>query len=357
MSCHNPKVSKPFTKKARKVPYSYNSLEEALGSYLAENEKNLHAAIYTAMKVGDLKTLQSILKIYGAKVFNEFSKKGNFQPLHLAIIFNHLPVVKFLVEKAKVDKEEKNMSGDTPLYRAVEEGKLDIIRYLIKEAHANKAFIDEFGNTLLHIAIECGHFEVATYFIKEEGADIEAMNNFKDRPLHIAVRKGQLDIVKYLVEQAGAKAAYNYGGKGCLAIAAEEGHLSVLMYLVNTKKITQELELGTDLIVSPTYPLLVAVSSKQINQQVQALMVEYLVKKVGVNPQIKDCIWGNTALHKAAEAGSLDVIGYLIEKAKLDLWPKNLDGETPLDIAIKRGHLAIFRYYLEKTPKINLPPK
>jgi len=58
---------------------------------------------------------------------------------------------------------------------------------------------------------------------------------FGKTPLHYAAQNGHLSIVEYLVNQKADRDAKNIDGKTPLHLAANNGHLSVVEYLVNQK--------------------------------------------------------------------------------------------------------------------------
>lgn len=56
----------------------------------------------------------------------------------------------------------------------------------------------------------------------------------------------------------------------------------------------------------------------------------------------------STAINRAAYNGSLDLVKLFAEKYKADLNSAAGNGETPLIAAVKRNHIHIVRYLLEK---------
>ena len=55
-----------------------------------------------------------------------------------------------------------------------------------------------------------------------------------------------------------------------------------------------------------------------------------------------------TVLHYAAQSGSLDVVKFLVEEKKMDLIYKNVDLQTPLDIALENEEMEVVEYLKEK---------
>lgn len=64
---------------------------------------------------------------------------------------------------------------------------------------------------------------------------------------------------------------------------------------------------------------------------------------------------GNTALHVAAANGFLPVTK-ILRAAKADIFSRNLNGETPLDVSVRYGHVEMVRYLLDESLASNLNP-
>ena len=48
-------------------------------------------------------------------------------------IYNHLDIVKYLIDEEKLDRNIQNKNGDNILHWAVSKGNIDLAKYLIKE--------------------------------------------------------------------------------------------------------------------------------------------------------------------------------------------------------------------------------
>jgi len=55
-----------------------------------------------------------------------------------------------------------------------------------------------------------------------------------------------------------------------------------------------------------------------------------------------------TVLHYAAQSGSLDVVRFLVDEKKMDLHSKNVDLQTPFDIALENEEMEVVAYLREK---------
>jgi ankyrin repeat protein len=87
----------------------------------------------------------------------------------------------------------------------------------------------------------------------------------------------------------------------------------------------------------------------------EAGLCKFLVDR-GADPAVKR-IDGGTALHAAAEQGSVEVFRYLIEDCGLDIdaecQDKNMSPSTALRNAASNGNIDVCRYLLERGAKVD----
>lgn len=164
----------------------------------------------------------------------------------------------------------------------------------LKELLCNfKEFIDahdQEGNTLLIIAVISVQVSQVKMLL-EEGADVNAPDSRGMTALHYAVLAENEDIVQMLV------------GKGSYLNGRNDNFET---------------------------PLSVAVAQENVN------IINILLQK-HANVNISDA-FGNTPLHCAATLGFREIVKALLEQGKdIDLDAKNVEGYTPLVLAIKNG--------------------
>ena len=106
-------------------------------------------------------------------------------------------------EQNPAAKETTDKDGRTPFHLASLYGHLDIVKYLTNEAHADASSRDNAGWTPLHWAALKGHLDIVKFLCETALADTEAVGRHTGRtPLHFAAENGHLDVVKYLCEEA-----------------------------------------------------------------------------------------------------------------------------------------------------------
>uniref|UniRef100_A0A7S0WLM2 Cyclic nucleotide-binding domain-containing protein n=1 Tax=Pyramimonas obovata TaxID=1411642 RepID=A0A7S0WLM2_9CHLO len=128
-------------------------------------------------------------------------------PLHLAVVFGHLEVVRLLLEPkeygtavAPVDPNVKDASGVTPLLEACKHGHKHIAEYL--RAHGAKLTMTDVGQQLCQAA--CDDKVEYISALLENGIDIDAQDYDGRSGLHLAASEGCLATVELFLEH-GAK--------------------------------------------------------------------------------------------------------------------------------------------------------
>ena len=122
-----------------------------------------------ACRDGELTQVKNCIE-HGAQI--EYLGFGGIPPLYEAALYNHLEIVKYLVEQ-NANLEGRNLwSLNTPLLIAVAQKDMPIVKFLI-EKKANLEAEKKFGRTPLHFACWTFHTEMVKYLV-ECGANIEA---------------------------------------------------------------------------------------------------------------------------------------------------------------------------------------
>ncbi len=197
-------------------------------------------------------------------------------PLMLAAEAGHLPVVKYLIERGKVDVNLTDCSHYSALTLAARNDHLDVVQYLVDRAKADVTVVDIEGDSILHQAVHHGNpytIAVVQFISGLSSVNINAQNNrgwaaldydveacsawYSDKPssmelppvgsylqsigatmgpdtrLRMAADCGNLDEVKLIVKQGEADVnSANYYNNRAVWWAARKGHLDVVKYLV-----------------------------------------------------------------------------------------------------------------------------
>ena len=138
-----------------------------------------------------------------------------------------LSSVKWLIEYDNVDKTKsvrKNnyklqfFEGDTPIHIASKNGHLPIVQYLIEDQKVDKDIKGSEDRTPLHYASEQCHLPIVQYLISKD-AKIESKDTDGWTPLQYASLNGKTEIVKYLVSKGANKNYKNSDGQTSYDVA------------------------------------------------------------------------------------------------------------------------------------------
>ncbi len=239
---------------------------------------------------------------------------------------------------------DPNISGEevqTPLHYAVDYGCIDIVKSLLKSDRIDVNARDDDGRTPLCAAAGCYHNDIVTLLLESNVIEINARDNGERTPLHIAVERGCSDIVASLIKSKKIEInARDNGERTPLHIAVERGCSDIVASLIKSKKI----EINARDNYART-PLHIAAMSNSID------IAESILSKEGVDIDIQDAA-GKTPLHYASEEsyeGLVDIL--LLKKAKVDI--KDNDDYTPLHYAAHYGHLQTVCSLVGCTQDIN----
>jgi ankyrin repeat protein len=145
--------------------------------------------LFEYAKVGNLVALKRCaIQGHNLNIYNKLDQSL----VHIAAIFGHLSIVKFLVYLS-LDYNSKDKNGSTPLNLAIYNKNYDISNYLQKLIPQ-----DDNYKLPIHLAAENGDLISLKYYLKSININIE--DKFKNTPLHYAVINNKVDVVLLLIE-------------------------------------------------------------------------------------------------------------------------------------------------------------
>ncbi len=152
----------------------------------------------------------------------------------------------------------------------------------------------------------------------------------------IAAGNGKKNIVRFLLTQPDEASHLNdTNNNGCSALhfAAQEGDLDTFTELYNQPTIHRSYQ-----TVSGTTTLMITAIYNQVH------VMKFLLEQQDTDITTVDND-GNTALHWAAMRGSLGAMKLLVDHPIVNKAATNKNGETSLDVAVRKGHNDIVNIF------------
>jgi ankyrin repeat protein len=247
--------------------------------------------------------------------------------------------------KSKTDK-----FGATRLARESEKGDLDAVKEAFEEAPDELNQADYAGIAPLQKASLHGWEEVVRYLISK-GCNTACESNDRDTPLIDAVENGHLDVVRLLLNE-GHVNPHHANKKGQRAIDVMNYEDDDAEEIEKVLREAMRRETNTSRVDKPPERKQAKTVSRLLYNEYN---VETLIEKAGggdilavgelINSNIKPNITCGVA---AARGGHYDILSILLASGlKADPDPSK-HPETPMTVAIGRGHLKIVELLLEQ---------
>uniref|UniRef100_A0A1X7T0X9 Uncharacterized protein n=1 Tax=Amphimedon queenslandica TaxID=400682 RepID=A0A1X7T0X9_AMPQE len=120
-------------------------------------------------------------------------------PIHLACGKGRLNLIQYIIEHIPSSLELPHSKyGHTPLLVAVYFNQLEVIKYLISKK-CNLSATDDEGSGAVHISVERGHLNVLKYLIDNNYCNPNTTDHQDRTPLHVAVAANEYEILEYLL--------------------------------------------------------------------------------------------------------------------------------------------------------------
>ena len=179
--------------------------------------------------------------------------------------------------------------------------------------------------------------------LMQRGAPVNVGDYDRRTALHLAASEGMLEVVKYLVDEAKAKhSPQDRWGNTPLDDALRGSHAAVAAFLEGKNAVKSDAAFkGTD-----WSSLLCAAAHKGDIGELSALVVKGAPVNVGDYDR-------RTAIHLAASEGQLAVVKYLVIEAKAETSPEDRWGNTPLDDARRAWHAEVAEFLVSRGATAN----
>lgn len=242
--------------------------------------------------------------------------------LHLAVYWRAHECIKLLLEKTKA-VDIRDFTGKTALRDAVDQGDTTAIQLILSRG-ADPLARDNSGETPLHAAAR--RSDVATLqSLTQKASTLDARDDGGATPLLEAVYAERLDLARFLAEAGASIHAKDAVGETPLSFAIRRGK-DALKAILTPRTITVSDADGRSVlrVILDTKPVLELVA---------------LALDLGAPLSDRDAR-GQSPLHRALISGQLEIITLLVDRGA-DPFARDADGTTPAAIALQSGERVI----------------
>lgn len=224
--------------------------------------------------------------------------------------------------------------GNPPIFLAVEYDRLNAVRFLLENGADVQGKYTENGVTILHQIAKKGNENILQALFEFGCIDnIDPRDVEEATPLYWASQYGHDAIVLWLLKHNADITAKNERKRSAIWVASQEGHIKVVRTLLESGSSINECD-------AAGFTPLHAASYFGHKEVVSCL----LRMEASVTARSAD---GRTALHLASAAGQISTAErLLLLGAPID--SKDINGRTPLHEALGRGHRDMSKMILER---------
>lgn len=208
----------------------------------------------------------------------------------------------------------------SPLFYSIMLQRTKITELLLRNGE-NINVEDIHGWSPLYYAVYNNYPLSMVVLLINNGADVNHETRYGDTPLHAASKNGNVDIVKLLIDRDANIDTQDDNGCTPLHLASQEGHLEVVKYLIQQ---------GANIWIQDH---LTAWSYDYAVGRHDTDIVKLLLSETNMT-EVDD--EGHTIFHRACMRGDMQLIKMLFDLyPDLEINQKDLQGSTPLDLAIR----------------------
>ena len=285
------------------------------------NNRNV-TALMEACKEGNLDTIKTLLN---AGADPNIADIDGHTWIHYAIIADNSKETVQSIVSLGADVNTTNNHSITALMIACMKGNIDAVDVLL-HAGADPNIADTDVETLIHYAVQEDCSKEILQATIDHGADVNSTNMYGETALLIACKKGNIDAIHVLLNAGADPNIANAKDETCIHHAIVEGcSKETLQAIINH---------GAD-VNSTNKNNVTSLMTACENGNIDAIDV---LLNAGANPNIADTE-SVTCIHHAVNGGCNKEILQAIINLVADINASNMDGETALLIACKKGNI------------------
>lgn len=261
-----------------------------------------------------------------------------------AVTKEKIPLVEYLLNREIDVTRTGGKEGTTALHQAAKRCNLLLIK-LLQQKGGQVSAQDNQRNTVLHVALENSCPLNVVDYLLNCGADVNLPNSQNATSLHLAAQQATFTILEVLLGKPNSDLkvdAKNSAGRTPLQVWISQGGA------VTVESLNMFISKGANLNVKDGDESNLALEATRRNN---SQLVSFLVEERGVEPNGANK-YGWTALHEAAKAGNVDLMGLFLEK-KASLEKANEHGWTALHVASSVGQLEAVKFLIEHGANVN----
>ena len=310
-------------------------------------------ALVSAIEKGDTGQL---LTERSVPVDTEHPYIGGYTLLHLAVHYDQREIITLLVSNG-ANLEAKNDRSLTPLFLAVEMNNPQVAELLIKLG-SDVSCLNNDGLMPVHFAVSKGFIPVVELLL-ENGVNIDVKTAEYDlTPLMIASASGRLSMAEFLIEKgANVNAWSTKKNMSVLSISnmVDDRDMARLLRQHGAEAFVGPPSTGTvdsdgptdlsDILPPSTLALFLTACARGDLKEIKAGLA------TGQDIQCSD-MNGNSPLHLAVRSGCLAPVKHLVEKGA-QIESSDVLGYTPLHTAVVEGHNDIVDFLLTHGASVN----
>ncbi|KAJ3008043.1 UNVERIFIED_CONTAM: Carrier protein, mitochondrial, partial [Siphonaria sp. JEL0065] len=338
------------------------SLDENPPTAINFVDSNGWSPLHIASHAGNASLVQLLLD-NGARI--EATTEQKWTALHFAAFDGHSEVVETLLQHGAIP-DTLDLSAYSPVYYAIEQNHSSIAELLISKI---VSLSKNEGHLLFAVNASKGNTKLAQILLSM-GVSVDGSGNGLKNPLHIAASEGHLEFVKFLLKN-GANVEEKTNKRTPLHFACQFRHFPCCKVLLehgadpnakdmdNKTAMHYSVQMGNSPIISlllrygalldiPTFgdgftPLHYSMKNRAISEQ---------LLNAGAPINAADTR-GRTFLHYAASAGEKETIDLIFSRQDAQVDSRDQLGYTPLMLAVNGNHKESVIRLLAKGADVN----